>query len=318
MRMIACLLVLGLAACAPVGAPRVGSASVEVWVTLPDQSALLAPQAPLSFGAAMQRVRINSIHRSALIRGRLRRSITDASAYLSAKASGRARRAARRPFVASHNLSLPHHYRRSDFREPRYILTNGKADRSELAVLHAPAKSTAAPSGRTRPNPNSRDGRVAVDAGWMKSTIADPGDMRGSLAVRRHCAARCRILTEVGPSNIAASRTARFRAHNYLACVSVPSTGTDRGDHAVPIRAPAQIRSSNGITIGKARTPLGVLADPAGPVQRPAGIATMARSRRNPGCAKNTPTRTSISPNARAANGRRHGRTAGPGRCVTS
>jgi glucosylceramidase len=83
MRTLPLLLVLGLAACAPVERPGARPA-VELWLTTPDKSALLAQQPSLPFESGMgdgQAITVDPSQRFQAMVG-FGASITDASAWL--------------------------------------------------------------------------------------------------------------------------------------------------------------------------------------------------------------------------------------------
>jgi glucosylceramidase len=83
MKTLPLLLALGIAACAPVDRPRAGPSSVEVWLTTPDKTALLAQQPALSLdpGAPADAIRVDPAQRYQRMVG-FGASITDASAWL--------------------------------------------------------------------------------------------------------------------------------------------------------------------------------------------------------------------------------------------
>lgn len=173
-------LLLGLAACAPVDRPRVDA--VEVWLTTPDKSALLAPQPslPLRTGAGQgDVVTVDPAQRYQAMVG-FGASITDASAWLIQRMDPAQRDALLRElFGPAPGLNFS--FTRltvgaSDFSRSHYSYDDRPRGERDPALAHfsiAPARANVLPTARAARAINPR---LAVmispwsAPGWMKTS----------------------------------------------------------------------------------------------------------------------------------------------------
>ncbi|MES2441614.1 MAG: glycoside hydrolase family 30 beta sandwich domain-containing protein [Pseudomonadota bacterium] len=181
MRALSALLALGLAACVPVDRPRPAMA-VEVWLTTPDQSALLAPQPALAFesGEAANPITVDSATRYQQMVG-FGAAITDATAWLIQTKMSPAQRAALMRDLFGRDPGINLSFTRltvgaSDFSRSHYSyddMPKGETDPTLAHFSTAPAKAEVLPTARAARAINPR---LAVmispwsAPGWMKST----------------------------------------------------------------------------------------------------------------------------------------------------
>ncbi len=282
MRTLAALAVIGVALASPVTARPAKAPRVEVWLTLPDRSALLArqPSLPLQAGTSGT-VAVDPTRRRQKMVG-FGAAITDASAYLiQQRMQPRQRAALMRELFGSAGLGLA--FTRltvgaSDFSRTHYSYDDVPKGASDPALAHfsiAAARTDVLPVARAARAVNPR---LAVmlspwsPPGWMKSTDSlIQGTLReaayGSFA--RYLARTVQgFAAEIGPIDyLSIQNEPDFEPDSYPGMrLSAAQRARIIGDHVGPEFARAGLKTRIldwDHNWDKPEHPLGVLADPA-------------------------------------------------------
>lgn len=294
MRMLAVPLALGLAACTPVDRPSAASAQVEVWLTLPDKSALLAPQPSLPFvpGAAEgETISVDPAQRFQAMVG-FGASITDASAWLIQKRMTADQRAALLNELFGPGPGLNFSFTRvtvgaSDFSRSHYSYDDRPKGETDPGLAHfsiAPAREDVLPAVKAARavNPGLA---VMVSPwsapGWMKTTDSL---IKGSLREKAYApfATYMRrtiedFAAEIGPIDyLSIQNEPDFEPENYPGMrLSPAQRARIIGDHLGPELARAGVKTRIldwDHNWDQPKQPLGVLAD-AKAARHVAGVA---------------------------------------------
>jgi glucosylceramidase len=280
MRTLIALTALALAGCATTQPPRADT--VEAWLTLPDQSALLAPQAPIPFGeAAGTVIAVDPAQRFQKMVG-FGASITDASAWLIQRHMNPAQRdALMKELFGSEGIKLD--FTRvtvgaSDFSREHYSyddMPKGQADPELKHFSIATAKAEVLPTVRAARRINPKVALMISPwsaPGWMKSTDSL---IKGTLKPEAYApfAAYFRRTTqefqrEVGPVDyLSIQNEPDFEPEDYPGMRLSPAQRAEViGKHLGPEFARAGLRTKIldwDHNWDKPEQPLGVLADPA-------------------------------------------------------
>lgn len=291
MRSLTLLLALALAACATVDRPRAGA--VDVWLTTPDQSALLAQQPSVGFepGEAPGAIAVDPAKRYQRMVG-FGASITDASAWLIQNRMTPDQRAALLRELFGRDPGIGLSFTRltvgaSDFSRTHYSYDDMPKGQTDPGLSHfsiAPAKAEVLPTARAARAINPR---LAVmispwsAPGWMKSTDSlVTGTLREAAyapfaTYLRRTAQE--FAKEIGPIDyLSIQNEPDFEPDSYPGMrLSAAQRARIIGDHVGPEFARAGLRTRIldwDHNWDHPEQPLGVLADPAA-ARHTAGVA---------------------------------------------
>ena len=342
MRILAGLCMLALPACTPMERPAATPAApmVEAWLTLPDQSQLLAQQPSLALevgDSGPAAIKVDPAQRYQEMVG-YGAAITDASAYLIQKRMTAAqRKALLAELFGPTGIGLS--FTRitigaSDFSRTHYSYDDRPKGETDPELAHfsiAPARTEVLPTVRAARAINPKLALMVSPwspPGWMKTTDSlVTGTLRED-AYRPFAAYLRRTVQDFA---------AEVGAVDYLSIQNEPDFEPDsypgmrlsaaQRATSAPVRSPCWApnspasvsprASSTGTIIGtcpSSRSACSPILKPRAMSPVSPGTATRATSPRRARCATGIPRRTCSSPNARAANGPRPGPTAGPGR----
>ncbi len=282
MRFLAILLALGLAACAPIDRPRPDA--VEVWLTTPDQSALLAQQPSLRFepGTVPGAIAVDPGTRYQQMVG-FGAAVTDASAWLIQNRMNADQRAALLEDLFGDSPGIGLSFTRltvgaSDFSRAHYSYDDMPKGETDPGLAHfsiAPAKTDVLPTVRAARVVNPR---LAVmlspwsAPGWMKTsdaliagTLREQAYAPFALYLRRTVQD---FAKEIGPVDyLSIQNEPDFEPDSYPGMrLSAAQRARVIGDHVGPEFARAGLRTRIldwDHNWDHPEQPLGVLADPA-------------------------------------------------------
>lgn len=293
MRILLSLCALALAGCTPATRPAATAAGVEVWLTLADQSALLAQQPSLAFTGetAGAVINVDPATRYQRMVG-FGASITDASAWLIQRRMNPAARDAllRELFGRDPGINLS--FTRvtigaSDFSRTHYSYDDRPRGETDPALTHfsiAPAKEEVLPTVRAARAINPRLALMASPwsaPGWMKTSDSLVKGTLREAAYAPFAAYLRRTLqdyaAEVGPVDyLSIQNEPDFEPDNYPGMrLSPAQRARVIGDHVGPELARAGLKTRIldwDHNWDKPEQPLGVLADPAA-ARHVAGVA---------------------------------------------
>lgn len=283
MRSLAALLALFVVACAPVDRPH-SAGSVEVWLTKPDQSALLAEQPSLRFepGPAPGALVVDPATRYQQMVG-FGAAVTDASAWLIQTKLTPEQRAALLEELFGRKTGIGLSFTRltagaSDFSRSHYSYDDRPKGETDPTLAHfsiAPAKETVLPTVRAVRAINPH---LAVmispwsPPGWMKSTDALVTGTLREAAYAPFAAYLRRTVQdfahEIGPIDyLSIQNEPDFEPDSYPGMrLSAAQRARIIGDHVGPEFARAGLRTRIldwDHNWDLPQQPLGVLADPA-------------------------------------------------------
>jgi glucosylceramidase len=297
MRLAIGIFALALAGCAPAGRPAAipaDAAPVEVWLTLPDRSALLAEQPRLHFSDAAGAgtiIAVDPAQRFQRMVG-FGASITDASAWLIQKRLSRPQRDALLAELFGPAPGINLSFTRvtigaSDFSRSHYSYDDRPKGKADPALVHfsiAPAKEEVLPTVRAARKINPRLALMASPwsaPGWMKTTDSlVKGTLRND-AYAPFAAYLRRTLkdytAEVGPVDyLSIQNEPDFEPDDYPGMrLSPAQRAAIIGGHVGPELARAGLKTQIldwDHNWDKPEQPLGVLADPKA-ARHVAGVA---------------------------------------------
>lgn len=294
MRTLALLFALIVAACAPVGRSDAGPAMVEVWLTMPDQTALLAQQAslPLQPGAPpADAIAVDAAQRFQRMVG-FGASITDASAWLIQKRMNPAQRQALLEELFGPAPGLNFAFTRltvgaSDFSRSHYSYDDVPKGQTDAGLTHfsiAPAREVVLPTAKAARAINPQLAAMVSPwsaPGWMKTSDSL---IKGSLREEAYAPFATYLrravqdfAAEIGPIDyLSIQNEPDFEPENYPGMrLSPAQRARIIGDHLGPEFARAGVKTRIldwDHNWDQPKQPLGVLADPAA-ARHVAGVA---------------------------------------------